>query len=177
MRKHPQIISTEQVYRGKLFSVRRFRLKFGPDEVWREVVEHPGSVAIVATDEDGRFLLVSQFRVGVNESTIEIPAGTLEEGEEPHECAKRELEEETGYRPKELRLIGETFVSPGYSSERLYIFTAEAIPGGASRHEADENIVVVRLSREEMVSAIKDGKIRDLKSIAGLLIYLFVHRV
>ncbi|MEM0381961.1 MAG: NUDIX hydrolase [Nitrososphaerota archaeon] len=177
MKRAPEIISTRGVYDGRLIAVKLIRARYGEEEVEREVVEHPGSVAIVATDSVGRFLLVKQYRVGVGEDTIEIPAGTLEEGEEPLKCAERELEEETGYRALDLHPLANTYTSPGYTSERLYIFTAKAVQGGVSKHETDENIRVIRLSREEVLEAISRGEIRDLKSIAGLLMAIFLRGV
>ncbi|GBC70325.1 ADP-ribose pyrophosphatase [Candidatus Calditenuaceae archaeon HR02] len=177
MNRLPEIISSRLVYSGRLVSVRLVRAKYVGREVVREVVEHPGSVAIVATDSEGRFLLVSQYRIGVGEETLEIPAGTLEEGEEPARCAERELEEETGLKADGLRLIAETYTSPGYSNEKLYIFVGRAPTVGLQRHDVDENIKVVRLTREQVLDAIRNGSIRDLKSIAALLMSIFMDSV
>ncbi|MEM0445497.1 MAG: NUDIX hydrolase [Nitrososphaerota archaeon] len=173
MSSRPEIASVEEVYRGRLFSVKHVRAIYDGREVVREVVEHPGSVAVVALDEDGRFLLVTQYRVGVDEITLEIPAGTLERGESPEECALREVEEETGYRARELRLIAKTYTAPGYSSETLYIYKAEAARGSGTRHEPDENIKVVKMSADEVLKAIRENEINDLKSIAALLLYIY----
>jgi ADP-ribose pyrophosphatase len=177
MSRPPQIVSSELVYSGKLVSVRRVRAKYDEREVVREVVEHPGSVAIVATDAEGRFLLVSQYRIGVGEETLEIPAGTLEEGEEPARCAERELEEETGLKADGLRLLSETYTTPGYTTERLYIFAGRASTAGVPRHDVDENIKVIRLTREQVLDAIRNGRIRDLKSIAALLMSIYLNSV
>lgn len=174
MNRLPVIISSEVVYSGKLFSVRLVRAKYGSREVVRELVEHPGSVAIVATDADGKFLLVSQYRIGAGEETLEVPAGTLEKGEEPAMCAEREFEEETGFKADGLRLLAETYTTPGYTTERLYIFAGRASRVGVPRHDVDENIKVVRLTREEVLDAIRSGIIRDLKSIAALLVSIFL---
>ncbi|MCS7145190.1 MAG: NUDIX hydrolase [Nitrososphaerota archaeon] len=171
----PERVSSERVYEGELVSVTRVRLRYEGEEVVREIVEHPGSVAVVATDREGRFLLVHQYRVGVGEATLEIPAGTLEEGEDPVKCAERELEEETGYRAEGLSLVAVTFPTPGYANERLYIFAGRASEGGAPRREVDEDIRVVRLTRDEVVEAIRRGEIRDLKSIAGLLMSILLN--
>ncbi|MEM0483047.1 MAG: NUDIX hydrolase [Nitrososphaerota archaeon] len=173
----PEIISSELVYSGRLVSVRRVRAKYDEREAVREVVQHPGSVAIVATDAEGRFLLVSQYRVAVGGETLEIPAGTLEEGEEPARCAERELEEETGVKAEDLRLVAETYTTPGYTNEILYIFVGKASAVGVPRHDVDEDIKVVRLTREQVLNAIRKGNIRDLKSIAALLMGIFLDGV
>lgn len=172
--QHPKIVSAESVYEGKLVSVKRVRAIFGNEEVLREVVEHPGSVAVVGRDEEDRFLLVSQFRMAVGETTLEIPAGTLERGEDPAHCAYREFEEETGYRAVDLRLLAETYTTPGYTSEKLYIFSAKARSGSGPRWEPDENIRLVRMSRDEVLAAIQRKEIRDLKSIAALLFAIYL---
>ncbi len=177
MKRPPEIISRELVYSGRLVSVRRVRAKYYDREVVREVVEHPGSVAIVATDSEGKFFLVSQYRIGVGEETLEIPAGTLEEGEEPRRCAEREFEEETGFKADSLRLLAETYTTPGYTTERLYIFVGRASTAGVLRHDVDENIRVVRLTREQVLDAVRSGGIRDLKSIAALLMSIFLDDV
>jgi len=170
--RRPEILWEELIYRGRLFSVKRLSASYEVGLVVREVVQHPGSVAVVATDDEGNYILVSQFRVSVGDWTIEVPAGTLEEGEDPEDCAARELEEETGYKAEDLNLLAETYTSPGYTNERLYVYVGRARPGGVSRRDSDEDIEVVRLGRDGVLEAIRTGKIKDLKSIAGLLLSL-----
>jgi ADP-ribose pyrophosphatase len=131
---------------------------------------HPGAVAIVAVDGD-RVLLERQYRPVVGEWLYEIPAGTLEPGEEPEETARRELEEETGYRPGRLVKLVEFYSSPGVSTEKLIVFLADRLSRGRQRLEEDELIEVEWVRLSEALDMIRDGRIRDAKTIIGLLYY------
>lgn len=143
-------------------------------ETWggreREVVEHPGSVAIVAVDREGCLTLVRQLREPARARLLELPAGTLEEGEEPLETARRELEEETGLTGGEWRPAAAFYTTPGFCRERMHLFVAEGCARGKQRPEADEDVEVVRVRIDE-VEALLD-EIEDAKTLAGLLLYL-----
>ena len=136
----------------------------------REIVEHPGAVAIVAVDREGRVTLVRQLREPARATLLELPAGTLEEGEEPAATARRELEEETGLRGGAWREAAAFYTAPGFCRERMHLFFAEGVEEGESSPAADEQIEVVRWRLDEVEARL--GEIEDAKTLAGLLLYL-----
>lgn len=134
----------------------------------REIVEHPGAAAIVPVLDDGRVILVRQFRYAVSEELLEIPAGTLQQGESPESCARRELEEETGYRCGEIAKILECFVAPGYSTEKIHFFLAKKLQQFETKPEEDEHIKVAILPIAVALKMVRMGEIRDAKTVCGL---------
>ena len=158
--------ASKTVYDGKLIDVTLER--WGEHE--REIVEHPGAVAIVAIDGDGMLILVRQRREAVRSELLELPAGTLEEGEAPLACARRELAEETGLTGGTWREATAFYTTPGFCRERMYLFFAEQLERGDASPESDEQLEIVRWAVEEI--AAKLGEIEDAKTIAGLLLYL-----
>ena len=145
--------SSRTAYHGKLIDVTVER--WGEHE--REIVGHPGAVAIVPIDREGMLTLVRQRREAVRTELVELPAGTLEEGEAPLACARRELEEETGLTGGTWRQVAAFYTTPGFCRERMHLFFAEELE-------------VVRWGRAEI--AAKVGEIEDAKTLAGLLLYL-----
>ena len=162
--------SSRTVYDGKLFDVTAER--WGEHE--REIVEHPGAVAIVAVDNDGKLALVRQRREAVRKYLLELPAGTLEAGESPLESARRELEEETGLTGGTWRELAAFYTTPGFCRERMHVFVAEGVEAGAAKPEADEELELVLWDVGEIDARI--GELEDAKTIAGLLLYL-LHKV
>jgi ADP-ribose pyrophosphatase len=158
--------SARTVYDGKLIDVTLER--WGDHE--REIVEHPGAVAIVAIDRDGMLTLVRQRREAVRTELLELPAGTLEEGETPLVCARRELEEETGLTGGTWLDVTAFYTTPGLCREQMHLFFAEGLDRGEANPESDEELEVVRWARDEI--ATKVGEIEDAKTLAGLLLYL-----
>jgi ADP-ribose pyrophosphatase len=154
------------VYDGDLVDVTLER--WGDHE--REIVEHPGAVAIVAVDREGRVALVRQLREPARKTLLELPAGTLEEGEEPAAAARRELEEETGLRGGEWREAAAFYTTPGFCRERMHLFFAEGVEEGEASPAADEQVEVVRWGLAEVEARL--GEIEDAKTLAGLLFYL-----
>ena len=134
----------------------------------REIVEHRGAAAIVPVLEDGRVVLVRQYRYAATTELLEIPAGTLKSNENPKECALRELEEETGYRSGELTKMLECFVAPGYSTEKIHIYLARRLTQTQTKLDEDESISIERLRFSEALDKIRTGEIRDAKSMVGL---------
>ncbi len=135
----------------------------------RDVVRHPGSVAILPVDEGGRVLLLRQFRFAVGGVIWEIPAGTLEPGERPLLCARRELAEETGYRARRWRKLTSICASPGILDERLHLYAAWGLSAGAPRPQDDEELVCRWLALERALSMVRSGRIADSKTICALL--------
>jgi ADP-ribose diphosphatase len=158
--------ASRTVYDGTLFDVTVERWD-GRD---REIVEHPGAVAIVAVDEGGKVALVRQRREAVREHLLELPAGTLEEGESPLESARRELEEETGFTGGTWRSLGAFYTTPGFCRERMHVFVAEGLEAGDAKPEEDEELELVHWDVGEIAARI--GELEDAKTIAGLLLYL-----
>lgn len=163
-------VASQRVYEGRLINLRvdTIRLENG-QLVKREIVEHPGAVAIVALDEDDSVILVRQFRKAAERELLEIPAGTLEAGEEPITCAHRELREETGYRAERLEPIGSFYSSPGFCTECIRLYLATGLQKGCSTPEGDELIKTVKVPLSDIPAMVSQGEICDGKTIAGLL--------
>ena len=160
----------EQIYQGRLVSLRRDEVLLPSGRrTTREIVEHPDCVAVVAIDRENNVVLVRQFRTAAGQVLLEIPAGSIEPGEDTEECARRELEEETGYVAGEIKRIGGFYSSPGYSTEYLHLFLATDLKSGTARPDEDEIIQVVLLPLGRIRHFIVMGKVCDAKSIAGLL--------
>jgi ADP-ribose diphosphatase len=154
------------VYDGSLIDVVVER--WGDHE--REIVEHPGSVAIVAVDRDGRVVLVRQLREAARRELLELPAGGLEPGEDPAATARRELREETGFHGGRWRELAAFYTTPGFCRERMTVFLAEGVEEGDAEPMADERVDVVRMTVGELEPLL--GELDDAKTIAGLLLYL-----
>jgi ADP-ribose pyrophosphatase len=157
---------TRTVYDGKLFDVVLER--WGEHD--REIVEHPGAVAIVAVDEQGMVALVRQRREATRKELLELPAGTLEEGEEPLESARRELAEETGLSGGTWRELTAFYTTPGFCRERMHLFAAEGVQHGSASPEEDEQLELVHWRLDEVAERLRE--IEDAKTLAGLLLYL-----
>ena len=158
--------ASRTVYDGKLFDVTLER--WGGHD--REIVEHPGAVAIVAVDGDEMVTLVRQRREAARKRLLELPAGTLEEGESPLESARRELEEETGLSGGAWRELAAFYTTPGFCREHMHVFLAEGVEPGEPRPEDDEDLELVRWHVREIPARI--AEIEDAKTLAGLLLYL-----
>lgn len=138
------------------------------------ILDHPGSVGVLAVQE-GRLCLIRQFRPGANQALWEIPAGTLEQGERPEECARRELEEEAGMVAQELERLGEFFLAPGYSTELMHVFLAFNLARGQTHRDPGEAIDRVEwVPFDTFRAMIRKGEVRDTKSLAAFA--LLEHR-
>ena len=165
------VLSTRRVYEGRVVNLRVDDVRVpGGLETVREVIEHPGAVALVAIDDDKRVLLVRQYRYATGRETIELPAGTLEPGEAPAACAARELAEETGYAAARFERVGGIYPSPGFCTEYIHFFVATGLTRGAAHPEADEHIEVEAAPWAEALRRVRDGEIHDAKSVSALLL-------
>jgi len=135
------------------------------------IVEHPGAVAIVPVHANGDVVLLKQFRPSIGEEIYEIPAGTIEKGEAPLATAKREIIEETGFKAKQWSKIAEFYTAPGFCTELMHVYVARGLSPASAEGDADEVLKPVRLTIDAALKLIRTQKIRDAKSIAGLLIY------
>lgn len=137
----------------------------------REVITHPGSVVVMPVRSDGRIILIRQYRHATRQFLWELVAGRVDPGENIKQAAARELIEETGYRAKKLRVFLDLFPTPGFLEERMYILIAEGLTLGKAEPEEDEKIEAKAYKRSELENMIKNGTLRDAKTIAGLLYY------
>ena len=162
-------VSTERIYAGKVVNLRRDIVSLpNGREASREVVEHPGAVAIVPVLPDGRILLVRQFRHPVGKVLIEIPAGKLDKGEAPDRCALRELEEETGYRAGSLECKASIFTGPGFTDEVIHIDIARDLVKTSVNPDEDEFLEVKAYELRDIRQMIRDGLICDAKTLSGM---------
>jgi ADP-ribose diphosphatase len=160
----PEVSRT--VYDGNQFDV--VVEQWGERE--REIVEHPGSTAIVAVDRDAFVVLVRQMREPARKRLLELPAGTVEPGEEPIETAKRELAEEVGLHRGEWRQLAAFYTTPGFCRERMYVFLAENVEAGEPSPDEGEDVEIVRWRVDEIENRLNE--LEDAKTIVGLLLYL-----
>lgn len=168
-----EVIRSERVFDGKLIDVRVDTVRLPNGNVRpREVVEHPGAVAVLPVLPDGRLVLVRQYRHAVGRALLEVPAGTRHRDERPVACAVRELEEETGFRATDLRELVRFFVSPGWANEELIVYVATQVQPGPARPEEDEDLEIVTITPDEVPDLIQRGEIADSKTIVCLLAFL-----
>jgi ADP-ribose pyrophosphatase len=163
--------SSQIIYQGKViqFSLESYHID-GKKKTF-ERIHHPGAVVIIPINQDGRLLLVQQWRRAINRITTELPAGTLEKDEIPFACAERELQEEIGYRAQQMTPLNGFFCAPGFCDEYLHLFLGENLVYSPLPADEDEGIDVISLSLDEAISWIEQEKIIDAKSIAGILRY------
>lgn len=166
------MLSSEVMFRGRVFEVRRDRVAEPSGiEATREIVVHPGSVVVLPVFADGRILLIRQYRHAAGQHLWELVAGHKEPNETGVEGARRELQEETGYQARRIRKLLDVYPSPGLLGEHMEIFLAEELTKGKSRPEDDEKITQRIFRLREIERWIRSGKIRDAKSVAGILYY------
>ena len=171
--KKPQVLSSQTVYAGKVFGIRRDEV-IEPTGVrgTREMITHPGSVVVLPVLPDGRVVLIQQYRYAARQYLWELVAGRIDEGETPLAAAERELREETGYRAKRFRTFLEFFPTPGFLEEKMYLLLAEGLTPGQAEPEDDEKIVARPYTGKQLEQMIRNGKLHDAKTIAGVLYYL-----
>jgi len=169
-KEQPEVLSSEEVYRGRLINVVRDTVREAGKTYVREVVRHPGGAAIVACFADATVALVSQYRHPTVRYVLELPAGKLDPGERPEETAARELEEELGIVAGHMEQLTEFYTTPGFCAEKLWVFLATNLRETASRHEEDEIIEAVRLPFARALEMIASREIEDAKTIIGILL-------
>ena len=168
-----KILKSEIVYQGLVFGVRRDEvLEPGGWRTIREVITHPGSVVVLPVLPDKKIVLIRQYRHATRRYLWELVAGRMDEGESVKEAAARELLEETGYRAKRFKVFLDVFPTPGFLEERMHILLAEGLTEGEAEPEEDEKIEVRAYKLKELKQMMRTGKLRDAKSIAGILYYL-----
>lgn len=168
-----EVVKSLIQYQGKFVAVKEDTILL-PDgkTASREVVQRGAATAILPIDKHGNVILVRQYRHAVGQMLLEVPAGILEKGENPAECAKRELEEETGYQTNALEFICQMYPTPGFCDEQLYLYLAQDLAEGKQNFDEDEFIEVEKYSIEQALDMVEKGEIQDAKTI--LLLYGYV---
>ena len=169
----PILIGSRDIYDGRVIKLRVDEIEVKPGmNVRREVVEHPGAVVIVPIDNEGRILWERQYRYAAGRHLMELPAGTLEPGEEPELCARRELIEEVGFAAADWQLLGRYFTAPGFCTEYMHCFLATNLTPEYADGDEDEDIEVVPLTIDATLALIDSGGVEDAKSLAAIHLYL-----
>jgi ADP-ribose pyrophosphatase len=156
------------IYRGRVIRLVRDVLDIDGRRFARETILHPGAVVVVPVLDQGRVVLVRQYRRAVDRVLLELPAGTLEPGERRDVCAKRELVEETGWRARSVRRLGRFYAAPGFLSEEMTVFLATGLTQSVASPEPDELVRPVVMTLSAALSKVNSGAIRDAKTIIGL---------
>lgn len=164
---HFELINSEAMYKGRAFNVRRDLVR-APDgqEMRLDIVEHTGAVTILPLDEDGQVWFVRQYRHASGQMLLELPAGTVEPGEEPDVCAAREIREEIGMAAGKLEKMGSFFLAPGYSTEYMHVYLATNLTPDPLPGDSDEFLSVEKISRSELAGMLARNEIQDAKSLA-----------
>ena len=161
---------SNRIYEGKILNLRVDTVSLPGNRVAsREVIEHNGAAAVVAIDEKGRILMVRQYRYPMEEQLLELPAGKIDRGESPQQCAFRELEEETGYRCESLKDLGVIYPAAAYLTEKVYLFYTDCLIPSHQHLDEDEDITVEWLDFEDVLKMVLEGQIPDSKTQIGVL--------
>ncbi len=168
-----KILSSETIYEGPVFGLRRDQV-IEPTglRATREVITHPGSVVVLPVLDDGRIVMIRQYRHATGQYLWELVAGRKDPEETPKQGAARELLEETGYRAKRFTVFLNVFPTPGFLEERMHVVLAEGLKAGDPHPEEDEKIEVRAYKLKEITEMMKKGRLKDAKSIVGILYYL-----
>ncbi len=165
-----KILKSQILYKGKVFDHQVDKIEYeSGNKGIREIAVHPGGAVVVPVKDDGKIILVKQFRYPLQKTLIELPAGKLDKDEDPLICATRELEEETGYKATEIKKLGQIYTAPGYCTEVLHIYYAKGLkPGNHNREEGEQGMEILELSLNEIEKMINQGEITDAKTIVGI---------
>lgn len=165
-------LSSLNIFNGRVIKLRKDEVRLPNGKISsREIIEHPGAVVVLAVDKKNEIIMIKQFRKATEETLWELPAGTLEKGEKPIDCARRELQEETGYYSKKIDKIITYFSTPGFCNEKLTLFFAQELEKKHKNEDEDEFIQVEHVKIEDALKMIKDHMIKDAKTIIGILYF------
>lgn len=166
----PEVLGSEEIFKGRIFEVARDTVREQGHTYTREIVRHNGGAGVVAVFDDMTVALVRQYRHPTVRYLLEVPAGKLEHGERPEECAARELEEELGVRAGRLEQLSEFYTTPGFCGEKIWVFLATELSESVQNLEEDEMVEVVRMPFARALELISSREIEDAKTIIGLLL-------
>lgn len=166
-----ETLNSEKVYSGRAFSVREDTIRMEGGRTSRmDIVVHNPSVTVLPVDAQDRIWFVNQYRYAIGEWVLELPAGVMEPNELPDETAHRELREEIGMAARALHPLGDFFLAPGYSTERMYVFLASGLYPAPLERDLDERIEVVKVTRSRAYQMVENGEILDAKTLAAMLL-------
>jgi ADP-ribose pyrophosphatase len=165
----PKTVSSETVYRGRVFEIHKDEIVDGDNNYEREVITHNGSAVILPLFDDGTVALVRQYRHPAGKDLLELPAGALEKDEDPETGSHRELEEEIGVVADKLELLAEFYVSPGFLSEKMFLYLATGLTETQQNLDEDEFVEIVRLPLAEAARRARENELEDAKTIIGLI--------
>jgi len=168
-----KIKNSEIKFHGKVFDLKVDEIIYDSgNEGIREVAVHPGGAVVVAVKENGKIIFVKQYRYPLNKALIELPAGKLEQDEDPIHCAIRELEEETGYSSGKIEKLGSIYTTPGFCTEELHIYLAKDLKAGNhNREEGEFGMQILEFTLDEIEGKIGTDEIKDSKTICGIYMY------
>jgi len=169
-----RVTDSHMIFKGKVFDVKVDEIEYNGtgNKASRQVAVHPGGAVVVAVKDNGKIILISQYRYPHNQIILELPAGKLEKGEDPKICAERELMEETGYTSNNITKLGKIFTTPGFCDEVLHIYLAKnLIEGDHAREEGEEGMQMFEMTLDEIEEKIRNGEIVDAKTICGIQMY------
>ncbi len=163
-------VSTKEIFKGKMINLELLTVEL-PDgnRATREIVRHPGAAVIIPLTEENEILMVRQFRKTIDKCLLELPAGKLDPGETPEQCAARELKEETGCSAADLKYLMSIHTSPGFSNEVLHLFVATGLTEGDQKTDADEFVSTEKISIKKLLDMVYSGEITDAKTIIGIM--------
>lgn len=166
-----ELKKSEILFRGRVFDLKVDQIEYNSGNTSvREIAVHNGGAVVVPVKDDGKIVLVEQYRYPLDQKLLELPAGKLEKGEDPLVCATRELEEETGYTSHNIVKLGSIFTTPGFCTEELHIYLATGlIPGEHNREEGEYGMEVHEFTPDELNKMIVNGELKDAKTLCGLL--------
>ena len=162
-------LETQMIYEGAILNLRRDKVTVMEGTSYREIVEHNGGAVIAAVKNDGKMIMVKQFRKPAERVMLEVPAGKIDPGETPFETACRELKEETGYTPGEVKYLTEFYPSVGYSEEVLYLYLCTGLTAGETCPDENEALDVLEMDVEELYGMVMRAEIRDAKTIIAIM--------
>lgn len=166
---YEKTLSSKPIFKGRVVELNVLDVELPNGEMSkREVINHPGAVAVIAMTKEGKLLLVRQFRKPLEQSIVEIPAGKLEKDEDPLECAKRELEEETGYKSLDLTYVTSFYTSPGFANEIIHIYFTDKLEKGCASLDDDEFVLVEEITLDEAIQLQKEKQIYDAKTVFAI---------
>jgi ADP-ribose pyrophosphatase len=168
MQKPPEILSTRDIYKGKIFDVVESDIRHDEVEYKREIVVHKGSAVIVPLFDNGTIALVRQYRYAAEKFLLEVPAGTLNKNEDPEIGAARELEEEIGVRAGKIEKLAEFYVSPGFLTEKMFLYRATDLTETKQALEVDEILSIERHPIADALDLVRRGEIEDAKTIIAI---------
>ncbi len=166
-------VSSEMIFEGRVIKTRLDKIELPDGKLAsREIIEHPGGVGVVAITDKDEIILVKQFRKPIEKAIYEIPAGKLDPGEHHRDCGLRELKEETGMQAEKFEYLGFIYSSPGFTNEKIHLYSAEDLVQGETEFDEDEYLDIIKIPLDKAYQMVLDGELNDAKSVYGILKYV-----